>query len=160
MREFDHSLTIAASSTRILEAFFDPRDLASWWHVSRSLCVPRMLGSYAVEWKPTEWKDDLLGRFGGVFRGTVIDFKPGREFLVADSYWLPPDGDPVGPMAFTAACTTLGERALLHVRQSGGDNNQRWTRYYELLASDLRVALDDLKGYLEARRPTQEDPSA
>ena len=149
MREFDHSLAIEASSTRILEAFFNAHDLTSWWHVSRSLCVPRMLGSYAVEWEPTEWKDNLLGRFGGVFRGTVVDFKPGREFLVADSYWLPPDGDPIGPMAFEAACTRLGERVLLHVRQSGGDNNQRWSRYYELLASDLKLALSELKIYLE-----------
>ena len=70
--------------------------------VKRSLCVPRPLGSYAVEWEPTEWQDDDLGRLGGAFRGTVIEFKPGREFFLADAYWLPPDGDPIGPMALEA----------------------------------------------------------
>ena len=61
----------------------------------------------------------MLGRLGGAFRGTVIEFKPGREFFVADAYWLPPDGDPIGPMALEASCTMLGERVVLRVRQSG-----------------------------------------
>ena len=99
MREFDHSLAIDAPPARCLDAFFDSDALAAWWHVTRSLCQPRPLGSYAVEWAPTEWQDDVLGRLGGAFRGTVIDFKPGREFFVADAYWLPPDGEPIGPMA-------------------------------------------------------------
>lgn len=149
MREFDHSLTIEAPATRILDAFFNADDLAAWWHVSRSLCLPRPLGSYAIEWEPTAWRDDLLGRLGGVFHGTVVDFKPGREFFVADSYHLPPDGEPIGPMALEANCTSLGERVVLRVRQSGWDNSPRWTRYYELLASHLTLSLSDLKQYLE-----------
>ena len=149
MREFDHSLMIAAAPARILDAFFNGNDLAAWWHVSRSLCIPRELGSYAVEWDPTEWKDDLLGRLGGVFRGTVIDFKPGREFFVADCYWLPPAGEPIGPMALDAGCTALGERVLLRVRQSGWENSPRWTRYYQLLATNLTLSLNELKQYLE-----------
>ena len=50
MREFDHSLAIEASPARILDAFFNNDDLAAWWHVTRSLCHPRPLGSYAIEW--------------------------------------------------------------------------------------------------------------
>ena len=34
----------------------------------------------------------MLGPLGGAFRGTVIDFIPGREFFVADAYWLPAEG--------------------------------------------------------------------
>jgi uncharacterized protein YndB with AHSA1/START domain len=149
MREFDHSLTIAAPATRILDAFFTPDDLSAWWHVSRSLCLPRALGSYAVEWEPTAWRDDLLGRLGGAFRGTVIEFKPGREFFVADSYYLPPDGEPIGPMAFEVTCTSLGDRTVLRVRQSGCDDSARWSRYYDRLASNLTLSLDELKTYLE-----------
>ena len=37
MREFDHSLAIAAPPARILDAFFNAEDLASWWNVARSL---------------------------------------------------------------------------------------------------------------------------
>ena len=110
MREFDHSLAIRRLPRRVLDAFFDDDDLAAWWHVTRSLCHPRPLGSYAIEWAPTESRDDVLGRLGGAFHGTVIDFKPGREFFVADAYWLPPDGEPIGPMALEVTCTTLGER--------------------------------------------------
>jgi uncharacterized protein YndB with AHSA1/START domain len=151
MREFDHSLAIEASPARILDAFFNDDDLAAWWRVTRSLCHPRALGNYAVEWPPTEWKDEVLGRLGGAFRGTVIDFTPGREFFVADAYWLPPDGEPVGPMTLEASCTTLGERVVLRVRQSGWENAPRWTRYYQLLASNLTAALNELKVYLESR---------
>ncbi len=35
-------------------AFFDSRALATWWHVTRSVTVPRVLGAYAVEWEPTD----------------------------------------------------------------------------------------------------------
>jgi uncharacterized protein YndB with AHSA1/START domain len=151
MREFTHSLTIAAPPAAVLDAFFDHEALATWWHVTRSLCVARPLGVYAVEWTPTEWKDDVLGRLGGAFRGTVIEFKAGREFFIADAYWLPPDGDPIGPMAFEATCATLGDRTVLKVRQSGWEESQRWTRYYELLTTGFTVALDQLKAYVESR---------
>ena len=151
MREFTHSLTIAAPPAAVLDAFFDHDALATWWHVTRSVCVARPLGVYAVEWTPTEWKDDVLGRLGGAFRGTVIDFKAGREFFIADAYWLPPDGDPIGPMAFEATCATLGDRTVLKVRQSGWEESQRWTRYYELLTTGFTVALDQLKAYVESR---------
>jgi uncharacterized protein YndB with AHSA1/START domain len=151
MREFTHSLTIAAPPAAVLDAFFDHEALATWWHVTRSLCVARPLGVYAIEWTPTEWKDDVLGRLGGAFRGTVVEFKAGREFFIADAYWLPPDGDPIGPMAFEATCATLGDRTVLKVRQSGWEESQRWTRYYELLTTGFTVALDQLKAYVESR---------
>ena len=150
MREFTHSLTIQAPPAAVLDAFFDPDALASWWHVTRSLCVPRPLGVYAVEWAPTEWKDDVLGRLGGAFRGTVIEFKAGREFFIADAYWLPPDGEPVGPMALEATCTLLGERTVLKVRQSGWESSPRWSRYYDLIATGFTLALDELKRYAES----------
>jgi uncharacterized protein YndB with AHSA1/START domain len=151
MREFTHSLTIDAPPAVVLDAFFDAEALASWWHVTRSLCVPRALGVYAVEWDPTEWRDELLGRLGGAFRGTVIEFKPGREFFIADAYWLPPDGEPVGPMAFEATCTLVAGSTVLHVRQSGWENSARWSRYYDVIATGLTLALDELKRYVERR---------
>jgi uncharacterized protein YndB with AHSA1/START domain len=152
MRDFDHSLTIEVPAMRILDAFFNADDLAAWWHVSRSLCLPRPLGSYAIEWQPTEWRDDVLGRLGGTFRGTVIEFKAGREFFVADSYYLPPDGEPIGPMALEVTCTSLGERSVLRVRQSGCDDSPRWNRYYDRLASSLTLSLNEMKKYLEPKR--------
>ena len=56
-------------------------------------------------------------------------------------------------MAFEASCTTLGERVVLRVRQSGGENNRRWTRYYELLTPNLIDSLNGLKSYLESGAP-------
>jgi uncharacterized protein YndB with AHSA1/START domain len=151
VREFTHSLTIDAPPAAVLDAFFDAEALTAWWRVRRSLCVPRALGVYAVEWEPTEWQDEILGRLGGAFRGTVIDFQPGREFFLADLFWLPPDGDPVGPMALEATCSHHGGSTVLHVRQSGWEDSPRWTRYYGLLATGFTVALEELKRHVESR---------
>jgi len=150
MREFTHSLTIDAPPAAVLDAFFDHEALAAWWQVKRSLCVPRPLGSYAIEWEPTEWADEVLGRLGGAFRGTVMEFRPGREFFVADVYWLPPDGDPIGPMALEGTCAPLGDRTVLHVRQSGWEESRRWSRYYEVISTGFRLALEEMKKHVEA----------
>ena len=151
-REFAHSLVINAPAAAVLDAFFDHDALTSWWQVTRSLCVPRPLGSYAVEWNTTEWRDDLLGRLGGALHATVIDFKPGREFFLADAYWLPPDGPPIGPMALEAICSTQRDGTLLQVRQSGWDKTSaRWTRYYDIISTGWMLALEELKKQLEER---------
>ena len=153
MPEVTHRLTINAMPSRVFDAFFDPKALAAWWEVTRAVCVPRPLGGYAVEWEPTEWRDDLLGRLGGTFHGTVMEFAEGREFFVAELYWHPPDGDPIGPMALEVTCTYLGPFSTeLQVRQSGCDpSSARWLRYYEVMQSGWSVALVALKKYLEQR---------
>jgi len=150
MKDFTHSLTIDAPPAVVLDAFFNQDALASWWHVTRSLCVPRPLGVYAIEWDATEWRDDVLGRLGGAFKGTVIEFKPGREFFIADAYWLPPDGEPIGPMAFEATCNLVSGRTVLHIRQSGFEHSDRWTRYYDVISTGLMVALEELKKHVES----------
>ena len=152
MREFAHSLLISAPPAAVLDAFFDHEALAVWWQVSRSVCTPRPFGGYAVEWEPTAWRDELLGPLGGAFHGTVMEFRPGREFFVADLYWMPPEGEPIGPMAFEATCEPHGDQSLLHVRQSGYDRTSpRWVRYYDIISVSWLTALEALKKYLEDR---------
>ncbi|MFL6280795.1 MAG: hypothetical protein ACJ731_11835, partial [Vicinamibacterales bacterium] len=70
---FDHSILITAAPTRVLAAFFDPIALRTWWQTARSVTTARPLGVYAVEWEPTIEIDDLLGRLGGVFYGSVME---------------------------------------------------------------------------------------
>ena len=81
----DVSVVIAAPAGRILKAFFDADALVAWWGVARSVTSPRILGPYAVEWAPTEFKDEVLGRLGGVFRGTVI--APQSSWAAARALW-------------------------------------------------------------------------
>jgi len=83
---FTSSISIIASPARVMSAFFDPRALALWWQTTRSVTVPRVLGAYALEWEPTEFADEMLGRLGGTLHGTVMDYKPEREFFVADAF--------------------------------------------------------------------------
>lgn len=161
---FDYSVSIAASPGRVIGAFFDPAALVTWWQTIRSVTTPRPLGAYAVEWEPTEFRDEVLGPLGGAFHGVVMEFKPAREFFIADAYWLPPQGDPIGPMALEVSCTLQRDsrgprttpelplsipRTLLRVRQSGYQESERWLRYYEVIASGWARALDSLKRYLE-----------
>ena len=114
-----------------------------------------MLGAYAVEWDPTDFNDDVLGRLGGTFHGTVMDYKPDKEFFVADAFWLPPDGDPVGPMALEVKVESQRRRnpqiTLVTVTQRAADEGQRWKRYYDVIAPGWERALQSLKRYLESR---------
>jgi uncharacterized protein YndB with AHSA1/START domain len=58
MRECSHTLVISAPPAAVLDAFFEPEALAAWWDVTRAICVPRPLGGYALEWAPTDWRDE------------------------------------------------------------------------------------------------------
>jgi uncharacterized protein YndB with AHSA1/START domain len=141
---------IVAPPATVLDAFFDPRALSAWWQAKRSICVPRPLGGYAIEWEPTEWRDDVLGRLGGTLHGTVMEFKPGREFFLADAYWLPPDGDPIGPMALEVTCRMSGPVCRLQVKQTGFEDTPRWRRYYAMIAGGWKSSLAALKEYVES----------
>ena len=147
--EFEYSLLINAAPTRVLMAFFDPVALANWWQVARSVTTPRAMGVFAVEWPPTADSDEVLGRLGGVFSGRVIEFLAGREAFIADAWWLPPDGDPIGPMALEVTCRMSGPACRLQVKQTGFEENPRWRRYYALIASGWRSSLAALKDYVE-----------
>lgn len=149
---FDHSILVRATPARVLEAFFDPAALTTWWQTTRSVTTPRPLGVYAVEWDPTLESDELLGRLGGVFYGIVMEFKAGRELFVADAWWLPPDGDPVGPMALQVNCTTEGPACRLRVRQTGFEDTARWRRYYRVIERGWHVSMTALKEYVEESR--------
>lgn len=149
----DVTAIVNAPAARVLTAFFDPDALGAWWLVAHSVTTPRPLGPYALEWKPTDFRDDVLGRLGGVFRGTVMQIDPGVGFFVADAFWLPPDGDPIGPMALEVTCTAIGAdlaaATRLRVRQTGFEESVRWRRYYEVIGYGWERALASLKSLLE-----------
>jgi uncharacterized protein YndB with AHSA1/START domain len=145
----DASVLIAAPPGRVLKAFFEAEALGAWWQVVHSVTSPRTLGPYVVEWEPTVERDDVLGRLGGVLRGTVIEFTPNEGFLVADAFWLPPDGDPIGPTAISVTLTPEDGKTRLRVTQTGFDNGDRWQRYYEQMGGGWRRALASLKRLLE-----------
>lgn len=130
--------------------FFDAASLAEWWQVSRSVATPRVPGVYAVEWPPSSGRDEVLGRLGGVFHGVVLEYKPGKELFVADAWWLPPDGDALGPMALEVRCAMDGPACRLTVVQSGFGEGRRWDRYYQLIARGWRASLATLKARAEA----------
>ncbi len=158
---FDYSIRIESTPARVLGAFFERAALATWWGVANAIATPRPLGVYALAWPVSEVVDDLLGPLGGVYHGTVIDFQPARGFFVADCYWLPPQGDPVGPMALEVTCAPAERAAgrsspppatVLRVVQRGLDDSPRWTRYYEAIGASWPPAFETLKAYLEHGR--------
>jgi hypothetical protein len=144
--------TIDAPPARVLDAFFDPSDLIVWWDVARSVTVARLLGPYAVEWAPTEFTDEVLGRLGGTLHGTVVHIQAGTSFDVANTYWHPPDGDPLGPMALQVQVwPDEGGCTLLIVRQTADDQGPRWQRYFALMSRGWERALASLKAHLEGQ---------
>lgn len=148
----DVSLVIKAPTNVVLKAFFEANALGAWWQVAHAVTTPRALGAYAVEWTPTDYRDETLGRLGGVFRGTVVQFDAGRGFFVADAFWLPPDGDPLGPMALEVVCMPVagaGDATCVRVTQTGFEESARWRRYYEIIGVGWERALASLKMLLE-----------
>ena len=142
-------ITVDAPADRVLAAFVNPRDLAAWWQVERSVTVPRPLGTYAVEWRSTNYRDDVLGSLGGAFHGTVMEYRAGAEMFVADAFWNPPDGDPLGPMAFEVRCAPDGPATRVTVRLSAEDDGPRWQRYFAVMRAGWPRALGELKRYLD-----------
>ena len=147
---FDHSVLITAAPTRVLAAFFEPAALSVWWQTVRSVTPPRPLGIYAVEWAPTMEVDDLLGRLGGVFYGNVMEYQPGRELVIADAWWLPPDSGPIGPMSLQVLCAMDGPACRLRVLQTGFEDSPRWRRYYGVIEVGWLKSLVALKRYVES----------
>ena len=146
----DVTAVIAAPAGRVLKAFFDAEALNAWWQVSHSVTTPRVLGPYAIEWAPTDFRDDVLGRLGGVFRGTIVQFQAGEGFFVADAFWLPPDGEPIGPMALEVKVEAeTGAATRVRVTQTGFEESARWRRYYEVIDLGWSRALASLKSLLE-----------
>jgi len=149
---FEQHLVIAAPPAAVFDCFFNPSALRAWWQAVRSVTTPVPLGVYAVEWAATAYRDEVLGRLGGVFHGTVMDVESGVRFFVADAYWIPPDGEPLGPMALHVSCEPAPEGCRLHVRQDGFEPAPRWRRYYAAVARGWQVSLIALKRYAEDGR--------
>jgi len=173
----DHTLTVGAPASKVLGAFFEPQALGRWWDVASAITNPTVLGAYALAWPRSETIDPLLGPLGGTFHGTVMDFKSARSFFVADAYWIPPTGAPIGPMSLEVTCLPqsrfqaimdavkkrLPPRAasggddeaastgltVVRIVQRGFEESERWRRYYEVLSAEIPEALDRLKEYLE-----------
>src|SRR4029077_672031 len=99
---------------------------------------------------PRYYGREMLGRLCGVAGGTVIQFQPSTGFFVADAFWLPPDGDPIGPMALevTLYVETTGQTRI-RVTQTGFEESARWRRYYEVIGFGWERALASLKALLE-----------
>ena len=74
-----------------------------------------------------------------------------QGFFVADAFWLPPDGEPIGPMALEVTLQDRGRTALTRVRvtQTGFEESARWRRYYEVIGFGWERALASLKSLLE-----------
>ncbi len=143
------AVVIAAPAARIVPAFFEHEALVAWWHVRRSVVTPKVLGAFAVEWEPTDWRDDVLGRLGGAMHGTIMEFRAEREIFVAEVHYLPPDGEAIGPMAITITFTPHAGGTMVRVRQSGYEEGARWRRYYEVMHTGWQRALETLKDYVE-----------
>lgn len=148
---FDQEMVIAAAPADVLKCFFSPDALRAWWQSTRSVTTPVPFGVYAVEWPTTPYRDELLGPLGGVFHGTVVDVKPGRSFLVADAYWVPPEGDPIGPMALEVQCRPHGNgrQTMLTVKQSGEGEGPRFERYFAIMNRGWEGALAEMKAYID-----------
>ena len=154
--DVDVAVDVNATPRAILDALFDGASLGCWAGTVRSVTVPRLLGPYVLERLPSDPRDDIFGRQGGVLRGTVMQFEATSGFFVADLFWLPPDANPIGPTALDVSCTlclTPSGRPTTRIRvvQSGFADGARWRRYGELAREEWTRTLESLKQFLESQ---------
>ncbi len=152
--KLDVSIDITVPVEVVFHAFFDAAALSAWHNTSRSIAIPRLLGPYVLEWERSAERDEVLGRMGGVFRATVMHIEPNDHVFLADAFWLPPDGGPLGPlsvqMTFTSSAAPDGRAStLVRVAMTGFDDGTRWKRYLGLATTQWQNALDALKTLLE-----------
>ena len=152
--KLDVSLDIAAPADVVFSAFFDDAALRSWQNASRSIAIPRLLGPYVLEWPPSPERDEVLGRLGGIFRATIMHVEPNDHLFLADAFWLPPDGGPLGPLAvqmtFTpAAASGSASATMVRVVITGFDDGVRWKRYLGIARTQWQDGLAALKRMLE-----------
>ena len=82
-----------------------------------------------------------------------MEYKAGRELFVADAWWIPPDGNPIGPMSLQVYCSVEDSSCRLRVRQSGFEETPRFRRYYSVIERGWHISLAALKEYAEKRSP-------
>src|SRR6478609_3515556 len=115
--KLDVTLEMSVPVEPVFQAFFDSAALGAWHATSRAIAVPRLLGPYVLEWPTSNERDEVLGRSGGIFRATVMHIEPNDHIFLADAFWLPPDGGPLGPLAvqitLTAQATPDGTRSTV-----------------------------------------------
>lgn len=162
---FSHAVTVWAPPAAVLRALVDPRALAYWWGVSRSIVAAQRGGVYVVQWEHCAYRDQALAPLGGVLYGTVTEFEPKQRLYLSNVYWAPPDGAPLGPTELLVTCTLRESSPLrdagpvrggiaalgtiVRVLQKGFGAGERWQHYRELVASTWPPALDALKQYAE-----------
>lgn len=147
---FVASIAVEVPVARLSQAFFSHTDLAYWWEAERSVTVARATGPYAVSWPASESRDPVLGPLGGTLHGTVMEYIAHQTLFIADVYWQPPDGQPLGPMALEITWRAEGDAASrVTVRQSAADDGPRWQRYFSITREGWNGALATLKDYLE-----------
>jgi hypothetical protein len=78
-----------------------------------------------------------------------MQFDGATGFFIADAYWLPPEGDPIGPMALEVTLHAEDAATRVRVTQQGFEENPRWRRYYEVVTVGWERALASLKALLE-----------
>jgi uncharacterized protein YndB with AHSA1/START domain len=154
------AMRIRAAPARVLDAFFDPTDLVTWWEVRRSVTLARPLGPFALEWPPTELSDEALGKLGGTLHGVVMDVTPEFSFFVADVYYHVPNGPTIGPMALNVEARPLdeGRTTELAVHLSTNDRGPLSQRYFQLMGAGWDRGLAALQQYLESSCPAPCEP--
>ena len=151
VRDITRTQLIQAPPARVMAAFFNDADLKEWWQVTRAFTVARPLGMYAIEWPSTDFKDEVLGRLGGALHGTIVDYRAHGALVLAEVFWQPPDGDPIGPMALDVRARPHGNgrQTTLTVRQSGEGEGPRWERYFQIMGRGWEGALQELKDFMD-----------
>jgi uncharacterized protein YndB with AHSA1/START domain len=139
-RDVVTTIEISASPERVLRAFLDEDDLASWWKVSRSLVEERRGGTWAVAW-------DRYGneQSSHVWTGVIREVGP-RRLIIGEMVLVEPDRALFAPLQLELETEPAENGCVLRIVHRGyqsGDADWEWAHEavvagWEHAAADLR----------------------
>ena len=135
--------TIAASPSRVTEAFMAHDDLRGWWKVSRSLVERRVGGVWAIAW-------DHYGEAAThhAWTGMVRDLDDGR-IVVAPLVQNEGHERPLfGPFALEIVAAAEAGGSRLTVRHHGYQHGEHWDWLHDAVVRGWREVLDELASWL------------
>lgn len=142
-RKVSTSIQVDTDAERALRAFLDPEHMKQWWGVKLALVVERKGGSWALAWGASEHG------YRYVVSGIIKSVLPGKRLRVDSLVYFSPDYPVLGPMRLSINVRERDARTRVTVRQDGYGEGPDWDRYYEAVGKGWKVALRNLKAFLE-----------
>jgi uncharacterized protein YndB with AHSA1/START domain len=142
-RSVETTKHMPVSPDRVIEAFLDAEELASWWKVSRSLTERKQGGIWSVAWD--DWgADETQHAWIG-----VIDEVTADKLVIGHLVMLEPDMPLLGPMQLEIRVESAEGGSIVSVSHRGYGYGDHWDSFYQEVVAGWDHVLGDLQAWFD-----------